>query len=627
MYRFWIDVPGQGIVQAYPFNSQLKWIDKKRTGYRFKQRTLETALILKDKPADSIFDFTNLMNLERSGMTCTRVNITVDKYCDCDATWHEDFYVGYLRLNEGEWDVSNCTVTIPIVVDDKFTCLTTSWTDEINMFDYGDDTVTTSPFVGVIQYVECETEYSKTWSPPVQASVVRAYLRIFTNSHLQTQCLYDLEPGSDSNPWIFTNNAATGKVQIKLGDIFNPAKLKLTFTVKTKWAREFYAGVTIPDGDGWIAVTGGWARTPSTFTGPFYDDTTEEGQQALIDFTGSDDFNVGVMYTLKIFGINDLGEYGFPNGKELGPLLESLLEPCGLSVISNFLNINPDATAPNNVYYQNAAVDFEGIVLYQISDVARIDETQSATIAITQVKKILDALKVAGNLDIDIDGDTVRIEHLSYWADTVQMDLTLSDFIYLLNDKWKYTYDQDAQPKTEIIAWGSETDGKGKDFDGYPITYDNSCVNDKENKSEKVYMASNFLSNILKIIGNEDYYDDTETIVMMSTNGTFVINSAVQPISGTSKLNGNLAMGYLIPRYYRYGRPFKEGFINNLLLLMYRSLRLKLQAPITIPMDCNDYLNNYDPSGLIKTQLGAGEIESATYIDPDQTLEIKLRHK
>jgi hypothetical protein len=625
LYRFWLDIPGVGIVQAYPFNSQLKWVDKRKTGYRFYQRTLESKLIFKDDPKNSINDFTKLFNLERSGMTCTKVPITIDKYCECDNTWTTAFYAGYLRLNAGDWDVSNCSLEIPIVVQDPFTCITESWNNEVNMFDYGDPVVDTSPFVGVIMQAECDYDHTMSWQPPPPSNTMVGAIQSYVWNHLADDCI------TAGEGWTLIQHTYKAKVDIDLNDgLFDgPPEFTWTINVKSKYAREYVIDplhATEPPGLGWISVPTGWARALNITQGPFYDHNTTEGRAAIAEYWGTDDFSIGFLSKWNILGLDANGNSTLGNGKELGPLLDSILEPCGLTVVSNFFNINPDGTQPDNDYYDRAAVDFSDIVLYQISDIARIDETQSATVALIKLKGILDAMKTVGNCDIEIDGTYLRIEHLSYWPNTVQMDLTQAEFLYLIEEKWKYTYDQEAQPKEEIIAWDSETDKRGGDFDGYPIEYDNTCVNDQESKAPKTIAAQGFLSNIRFVIGNEDYYDAADLIMMVSTTN-LVINSATQPISGRNVLNGNLAMGYLIPRYYDYGRPFKTGSINKVSTPFFRILRNKLQAPITIPFSCDDYRDNYTPSGLIKTQLGACEIETATYTDPDGQMELKLRGK
>lgn len=623
MYRFWLDIPGQGLVQAYPFNSQLRWVDKRKTGYRFYQRTLETKLILKDDPKNSIFDFTNLFNLERQGLTCTKVPITIDKYCDCDESWTEGFYTGYIRLNQCDWDVSDCTVDVPIVVQDPYTCLTSSWTNDINMFDYGDPVVTIDPFYGAIVQATCEYSHTFEFDGIPSFSHLKQTVSAYFWAHYADDCIEQDQGWTKIKHTFYISEFNFNPPFFGIGN----GSTIVTIQVRTQYAREFSLDLTEPPGDGWISLGAGWARPIATLPLEYFTTETEEGRALVYEEWDIDSTQFGIYGRYRIVGLNENGTSIFTNGKALNALIEDLAAQCDLTVVSDFLNINPDNTHPDNEYYDNAEVDAHGLHIFQITDVARLDESQSATIGLIQFKKIIDALKIAFNLDVEIvNGNTLRIEHLSFWPNTVNIDLTQAEFLYLIESKWKYTYDQESQPKNEVFGWDHETDGKGNDFDGFPISYDNDCVNDVENKQDRVLLASGFLTNPYFITGNEDYFDSTDLFVLVSsTDG--ILNSATQPISGLSKLNGNLAFGYLLPRYYPYGRPFKMGQINQTDTPFFAILRNRLQAPITIPFSCDNYMGDYNPAELVKTQLGACEIETATYVDPEQQMEFKLRAK
>lgn len=253
MYRFYLDIPGQGMIQAFPFNSQLKWVDKRKTGYRFYQRTLETKLILRDDPKNSITDFTRLFNLERQGLTCTKVPITIDRYCDCTDSWTTGFYNGYIRLNACDWNVSECTVDVPIVVQDPYTCITSSWENQVDMFDYGDPVVTTSPFYGVLQYIQCQGTHSISWQPPVPAAQQKAQMIAYFNANNIDDCIDPL------NGWTTKKKTFVSELEIDLnGGLFDgPMEFTQHMTIRQQYVREFSADVAEPPGTGWLAVTGG----------------------------------------------------------------------------------------------------------------------------------------------------------------------------------------------------------------------------------------------------------------------------------------------------------------------------------------------------------------------------------
>lgn len=629
LYRFWIDLPGVGLVQFYPQNASLKWVDALKTGYRFHQRTLDDKLVFMDIPGDGINDFTKLYNLERMGMTCEKVNIFVDEYCPCDSTWTVNFYKGYLRLSQGDWNVSRCRASIPVVVQDAYTCVTTRWTKEDNFFNFGDPPIEVTPLVGVVQFEACKSNGEHTWNhiPPIEE--VKAWLRQkqWELSSYQTQCLPDLINPPSNHPWTLLGQGIIADIHLIPADIFHPHdRLRLSYTIRSRWAREFFAGPTAPPGT-WYPATGGWQRPLYITNGPVWDYNTPEGHQAIANYFNNDDWDIGYLSEFLLVGLDGSGNTILTNGKELGPILEDWFALCGLTVVSNFYNINPDGSNPSNKYYDNAAVDAVGLVLFQVTDLARLDELQSATKMEAAMKEAIDTLKWMFNTDITIDGTVVRFEHLSYFSRIVTLDLTLPDFVKWIKGAWAYTYDEATLPLRENFKFSRPTDYEGGDFDGYPIEYNNACVNDRDDQPETTFATTKFLTNLKNIFGNPDLYDSKE-IVIVATDGNGTVLFADQPISGHAAINGNLALGYLLDRYHDYARPFKRGIINKKPERpFYATIEQRKQVPFTIPFQCDDYLHNFDPSGKVKTQLGAGLITKATREVPVNSLTLELKHK
>lgn len=594
-HRFFLDIPSLGLVQAYPQNSELEWEIAKKKGYRFYQKTLVSKLKFIDAPSLGIHDFTKLANLERQGKTCERVNIIIDSYCDCDNTWTIGDYKGYLRLSQaGLWNFSECTVDLPVIVDDAYTCLTSNWEKEINLFDFGDPVIPVNTFIGVIQVKECR----KTITFIEDGNYIGD-----PQTDYATGCI-----SAAPETWSHIFHAGCGD----LGTGF--------MQIATRWAREFVAGGPMPSGPGWIAVTGGWARPVPIALAASYPYDFEE-------LFGGHDCGLAFTFIWDIIGTDINGDpIQFTSGKELGPILEDWFqETCGLTFVSDFLNINPDDTHPDNEYYDRAPVDAWGLVLIQITDVARLDETQSATKMLAKIKQVIDVLKIMFNMDIEITGLTARMEHLSYWPDLVMMDLTLPQFIDLIYGKWAYNYDQEKLPVRENFGWSSLSDKKGGDFDGFPIEYENNCVLDREDNVEENFRTDKFMTNVSFVLGNEDFFDSEEIMILATSGG--VLSSALQPISNKVKLNGNLAFGYLHPRYWNWGRPFLEGLMNRNLTTFFSMIRQRIGVPFTIQMTCLDFRDNFNAQGLIKTQMGAGAIEKAKWVEPQEELTLNLKYK
>lgn len=592
-YRFFIELPGIGFKQVFPKNGELQWQDKKQREFNVYQRTLETTLIFEDRPSAGIMDFTPLANMEREDLTCHKIRMTVDKYCDCDNTWQQGWWRGFLRLSDGDWNFSTCQVRIKPEPDDKLTCLVEDWENLINLFDYGAPPQTISPFVGAIQKKCC----TKT------GTNLTGYA---------TQCLTDVAT------WAVVDHGvcvpAFGAQQ----------------TMKTCFAREYVVGGSMPVGDGWIQVEGtNWARPVPTDLVAIYNMFTPEGIQAILQFFGGICTEGSFLYHYQIAGVQDDGSTEFPNAKDLSSVLSGIVSslPCGLTLVSNFLNINPDGTAPANKYYTQAAIDAHDIRLLDSSDVAVTGESQSATKMETTLKDVLEGLIVMFNLDMTIDGNNLRLEHKSYFTGNpavFRLNLTEPEFVKWIQDKWQYQYKTENHPKFERFQWAQPTGGDGTEFDGYPISYDNICVNFRREPVEKVFRSEIFMSNIAAIVGDEDYFD-SELIVIVSMYGGAM--SIKQRLTGSGfALNGAFAFTYLLKNYYDYDRPFREGYINKILTPMYHQQKNRKQVKIAIPFDCDDYQNEFDVRHPVRTQMGWGEIEDARYLEPEQILELTLLH-
>lgn len=637
IYRFWVDIPGLGTLQMYPQNSKIEWEFARKPGYRFHQMTLKTKLIFQDNPSVGIYDFTNLYNLERTGRTCERVELRVDIFLACDGeegTWVEGWYKALLPLSQGDWNASRCRVEIGTSVNDAYACIISKWKKAINMFDYGDPPITISPFEGVIQYEECGPfHYTKTF-PLGGISGIEAWVTDFFWEHLIADCLEGVTPPyyNFEGPWTLVKHTHFTSYTFDI-DFSGPFPgsgdtVTVNILIKSKWAREFVAGVTMPSGIGWEAVTGGWARRVPVIALPELNQSTPEGEAALEQEWGSDNFNLGILARAIIPGVDDFGVTTLTNAKAMASVLQDWFALCGLTLVSNFFDIAPDNTNPDNVYYERAAEDCQALVLIQVTDVARLDETQSATRAEFMPKELIDTLKMMYNTDISLDstGLIAYLEHASFFVRTVNLDLTLEQFVGLIDGWWRYSYDQLTLPYREVFGFSAESN---IDFDGYPIEYDNICVNtqDEETRTEWTQKSTKFLTNITHVYGNKDFFDSKE-ILIVATDQFDVIQSRPGAITGITRMNGAAALAYLMPRYHDYGRPFKKGFINKIETPLFASLRQKKQTPISLPFTREDLVNNFQGgAGLVKTQLAAAEIDRATFEDPKQNLTLNLKAK
>lgn len=645
-YRVNVDIPGLGVVLMHPANNEFKWSWKQKKGYRFYQLVLETKLIFVDAPSQGLFDFTKLANLDRSGMTCERVNVSFDRYCECDNTWSNGFYRGYLKLSQAnQWDFELCQVELPVVVDDGYGCLTSNWTKDFNMLEYGDPAEAISPFIGVVQIKQCESDfYEKTWKPPFPSQeVIRAFVRQHWYTHYQIQCLDDVIPPSN-HPWTILKHTYYFQLWITPGDLFHGPRMHGRWKIRSKWAREFYAGVVMPPGLLWEPCTGGFHRPVAIANDGVFKWSDPAGQEVLKqEWPNIDGINDSEMWRFKVVGLDGNGNSTLTNGKSMGPVIQDWLDRIcpGITLVSNFYNINPDGSNPVNDYYQRRTEDFDEIFLFQITDVARLDESVSATKALLKLKELIDTLNVPHNIDLELnsDGTILRLEHKSYWSSNVGQDLTLPNRLdangrHVLEGTFKYDYDNETQPNKETFGWSQETDKEGGDFDGYPIEYKNACVDDRDEEQVGGFRSNKFLTNIAFVTGNPDFFDSKEILMVATRNGIVEFKEMPDTPGDTYgsfgpvyRLNGALALKYCLPRYHDYARPFKRGFINKIEVDLFAQLRQKKQVPISFNLSCLDYRDNFKATEYIKTQLGAGQIEAADWIEPAEQMTVILKHK
>lgn len=601
-YRFFVDVPGIGITEVFPKNDALEWENRQNDQFRFYHLTLKTKLIFEDRPSEGINDFSKLYNIILSGLTCQRVNVRFDKYCDCTSSWTTSWFKGFLRLSKGKWNISRCFVEIEVATFQPQDCLVEQWEDELNLFDYGGGTITVTPFAGVLQEQCCERQFAQGPGIPV----------IDAHTFYADACLPDPET------WAVTAHGLS-ITQYAPNGIYGGR-------IRTCWAREYVTGGSQPPGIGWIQVNGtDWARPVSTSLNIFYPNPEDQGLDEIAEFF-PDPLLVlqgSFLYIYDIIGVQEDGSTGFPNGKVFNDVLEGIVEglSCGMTIVSDFFGINPDGTAPNNAYYQRAVIDAKELSLHAVSDIALLDESEAATVMTSQLKELLEFGQLAFNCDVGLEGNTIRIEHASYFSESVQEDLTQPSKRHLIEGKWEFAFVQENLPAKEHFRWAATTDEEGGDFDGVPIRYENICVRGNRDAGERSFSTRTFLTNIEAIVGDEDFFRSDKILVISNQGG--IMNKAVCPLSGKVRLNGNLSFSYLHPRYHDYGRPFRSGFINNLETVMQAITRSRKQTEIEIPLDCKGY-DGYNPSKLIKTQMGGGAVESDSYKEPAQILTVNL---
>ena len=71
-------------------------------------------------------------------------------------------------------------------------------------------------------------------------------------------------------------------------------------------------------------------------------------------------------------------------------------------------------------------------------------------------------------------------------------------------------------------------------------------------------------------------------------------------------------------------RALPQGRMNAVATTFTNTKRIKVEENVVFPVCC---FSSFDPTGLIKTNVGDGEIDSFTYNTKSRTIQCKLNHE
>lgn len=575
-YAFYITTPNGETWQAYPHNSKLNWKWVRDDQFGFWRKTLETDLIFKNGHLSTERDFDKLYAVESSADRCEFILIDIYLICNGENLL---FFNGRMRCAAGEWDRSFCKLKIKPEPADGYTCLLDNWETEYDFATYitGHTIEATAEFN--IERKFCS--WSQEGGP--NCSFAEAYEHCpelndaGAAAWVMEYCNYDLE------------NQFDNIVNVEIGLI-----------------REVGAGTCDgtnpipPTSDpAWILLEDN-CPTSSTWVRPY---------DAFV--------NSGTVDTIP--------EFTMHNAYKLADVITYLVDqlPCELPIISNFFNINPDATAPDNTAYQKAAIGLADVHLVHLSDFIKDDEDGPNTKSVRPYSLNAILKSMPGNIQIAIDNGNLRIEHRSYFRRLKTLDLTAVGHVEFIKGKFKHNYDKTKLPKEEIFKWKGETDGAGRDFDGHPIKYSGGCI-DKDAKPVTIPFEI-YYSNIKFIFERKYLYaENLDGLIILSVGDGKILYDRC-PISGALKLNGHFALSTLHENYYKWDRPLPRGTMNNQPTDFYRWKRQKNQPDISFRLCCDEMIA-YNPDDLVKTQYGWGEVDEISLDEPKGLFETTIAH-
>lgn len=499
-------------------------------------------------------------------------------------------WLGVLNLRKGDWQDRICKLEIPVEPKDPASRVLSMWELKANVFSAA-STITAYPFIGEIECEECVD--TAVASPPD-----------FPLSSLPTaQCD---TPLLTAQGWTITRNEVNGVVQVST----SPPLYEAQLNVITRYCREFVAG-SLPPGSGWVAVTGGYARTVVTILDNNKSDFDPEDGKLL------------QYYNVVGLDTETGDQQPIDNGVLVADLLNYFVLEAGLTqVVSDFLNINPDMTAPTNSSYTAANPNLHYLAIFQNSDVKRPGAYENASRGEVSFKELLEMLREVFQIYWRVEGDNLRLEHISYFEANNGLDLTTNAPVQI-NNLNNFTWKENKLAAIEKFRWAYET--QIRDFAGLPITYDDGCADPElspiDHNPGPFYTDIQTMQRMPQLVGDQGF--TLANLAFYSGKYYFIQETGV--LSGTRWVNGHLSWANLHSKYWRFGRPFASGQMNGSTTAFFSIQKLKQQEPLKVPLSTSDYFDT-TPEDNIQSELGWGAPEKLEYSTKRCLLTVTLTH-
>ena len=517
--------------------------------------------------------YQRLKDIEQSMYICADLRMKVFRIC---AGVRVLIFDGIFHLTDGEWDDDRCQVVVKFEKEKPDRCLDKNKTQKVNLLQeiFTRITVKSSYPGGTIEYKNC-----------------------FKNSP---------DPSETQNDyWCGTGDPYEQNWSLVSYTVSSPDGVHNN--VNNKWAREL---VTLNPGEtpdpSWVLVSG----------------TTYAKQVQLINCVYSGDYvpdenngSYNFSQTCEIAGYTGTSTT-IDNGVLLSDVINLFKTKfCpDLNVVSDFFQINPE-NASNINYVTGQATQTNNIVLFQKSDVKRPNATGNASKMEMTFEQLTKMLFTIFNVEYGIYGNVLRFEHFSWFSRTAGLDLTLPQYAKYVKGKRKYSYSIDGIPIKEIWSYKEQMYmGSGE------IQYNNLCSsNDKDNTEDYVL---DFVTADIQYCLNNPESDSNKVedagFVIMATNN---VSGQYYIIGGVA--NSSLTWTNLIPKYHFHNRPLKQGIFNGNTVTFITTKPVKKGEQITVPLPCG---TTFDPMNTIKTALGVGIVEKASFRLRDCMLKLDLMY-
>lgn len=579
-YRFLI-----GGERFYPASDLTFTWDKFQDEIFFRKGISKLKFI--NSASEALDDFTALWNLENSPNKCAKIPLQVDIFCN--DVWVE-FFKGSIHLIDGDWNLSSCQVDIDVRPSDKYSCILDNWENPVNVFEFvaEEDRVQLDTVIGTLEFAACfnevELEFGQTinWEDPEKGCVEgTAGWQVYNFSNVFIEKFVNLQ--------------------------WKPYLQKHSY-----WVRERWDGGGVPIGSDWVEENGTYYREVTLFLTKKLEPYVNSG--GII--------NVGAAYSEH----HEVMAAVFDNGIKWKDFIEILVkQTCdSVDVESFFYEINAVNDTINDAY-QYAADYFKELVVYQKSDIKSNNKGQNATSFTGSdnpltLKKVLDDLKKFQNVYWDITDDgKFQLEHKSRFLQNGDWDLTEDPYDEMIDGDYSYTYKKDKLPRSEEWQYMDEV---SNDFIGKPITYNNACVTNQDQLTDKKFKCGYFTNDIPYMLANPDDVSNDGLVLVAADEDFKIIREDYIQDANIFQYNGCMSFFNLIPALMLWDRPQITGRVNSIFMTFYSQIAQRSCKPIRIHLCCQSLL---DLTTLNKyTRLGWCRVSKISLQEPSAIVTLEL---
>lgn len=528
--------------------------------------------------------FSRIMQMENSIYRCDEQVLTIYKICN---GVDKVVFIGKISLNEGEFDLDRCEVTLKFLEDNSDKCYNDNKSTKINLFQ-----------------VVYNRVIAKTASNNGELETKFCSITGSTEAGAWYWC-------GDGNPedgnWIATKASAN-----------SPDGMH--YFASTTWKREIIEiDCSEPSEPDWILISDNcsttgkrkYAKTITTINCQSFGTPPDETG-------GGYSFN----YSCDVLGYD--GDFTqLANGMLFKDVMIELVKAvCPLvNLKSDFFQINPDiVTSVNYVTGKTSTVN--NIVIFQKSDVKRPNSTGYASKLEITLEDMLEVLLKMFNVKWRIEGNIFRLEHVSYYSKSVGIDVTSEELKKFFVGFRKYSYESSKIPYKETWKFKEQ---QGADWN-LEVIYSGCVSNDAKNTVTNIIDEA--MTDVVFAMSNPEpdskFVEDTG-FVLVSTRkqgSEYFINS--ESSTNETRLNNVFAWVKLFRDYHYYERPMKTGTVNGVLTEFTTTIPTKKGDRFAIPLDI---CSNFNPDDFVKTALGNGIISSGKYRFKDSMIELDLLYE